>query len=171
MGMNEHVRAVVKKAVEELPISQAELARQLDLAPKVLNRALNQQGKTPEVWDALLDALGLELTVIRKQSPSPHGQKASVNADALRQAVETLAPMIFTTLSGERLPALESQVARDEGGGERRLIGWLKFVPDEQTGRAEAEGVYRAVLTSIHGAYELNLAINGEPKLPGGQDA
>lgn len=63
MNVNDEIRARVREAVKRLPISQAEFARQIGVTPKVLNRALLVQGKTPEVWEKMLDALGLELTV------------------------------------------------------------------------------------------------------------
>ena len=44
-------------------MSQAEFARQLELNPRVLNRALLHQGKTPEVWEKVLAALGYRFTI------------------------------------------------------------------------------------------------------------
>lgn len=61
--MNDEIRKKVRKAIEELPMSQAEFARQLELNPRVLNRALLHQGKTPEVWEKVLAALGYRFTI------------------------------------------------------------------------------------------------------------
>lgn len=63
MKVNDEIRKQVRDAIEGLPISQAEFARQLDLNPRVLNRALIHQGKTPDVWERVLTALGYRLTV------------------------------------------------------------------------------------------------------------
>lgn len=63
MKVNDEIRARVQQAVKELPMSQAAFARQLGVSPKVLNRALRVQGEVPEVWQKILDGLGLELTV------------------------------------------------------------------------------------------------------------
>lgn len=63
MKVNDEIRTQVRDAIEGLPISQAEFARQLDLNPRVLNRALIHQGKTPDVWERVLKALGYRLTI------------------------------------------------------------------------------------------------------------
>lgn len=63
MKVNDDIRKQVREAIEALPISQAEFARQLDLNPRVLNRALIHQGKTPDVWEKVLAALGYRLTI------------------------------------------------------------------------------------------------------------
>ncbi|GAA5501586.1 hypothetical protein Dxin01_01322 [Deinococcus xinjiangensis] len=63
MKMNDHIREEVRKAIKALPMSQAEFARQLDLNPHVLSRALLHQGKTPEVWEKVFAALGYRLTI------------------------------------------------------------------------------------------------------------
>jgi hypothetical protein len=34
----------------------------------VLNRALLHQGKTPDVWEAMLKALGYRLTIVKEES-------------------------------------------------------------------------------------------------------
>lgn len=61
--MNDDIRRAIREAIAALPISQAEFARQIDLNPRVLNRALLHQGKTPEVWEKILGALGYRLTL------------------------------------------------------------------------------------------------------------
>lgn len=63
MKMNDEIRARIREEIEKLPISQAEFARQLDLNPRVLNRALLHQGKTPDVWERVLNQLGYKLTI------------------------------------------------------------------------------------------------------------
>lgn len=68
MSVNDEIRATVKEAIKRLPISQAAFARQIGVSPKVLNRALLVQGKTPEVWEKMFDALGLQLTVKEKDA-------------------------------------------------------------------------------------------------------
>lgn len=159
--MNEQIRKTVKDAVERLPISQAELARQLDLSPKVLNRALNQQGKTPEVWEALLGALGLELVVVRQRERSPHGSRSTVDPERLRRAVETLRAVQF---AGN--PAKNETWVTDYSGEEPRTIGKLKLELGGAGTEAEATTILDALTTCIHSAYELHLALNGELNLP-----
>ncbi len=63
MKVNDEIRRRVRDAIEGLPVSQAEFARQLELNPRVLNRALLHQGKTPDVWEKVLAALGYRLTI------------------------------------------------------------------------------------------------------------
>jgi ribosome-binding protein aMBF1 (putative translation factor) len=68
MKVNEEIRGVIRKAIDELPISQAEFARQIKTNPAVLNRALLHQGKTPDVWAAMFKGLGYRLTVVKDES-------------------------------------------------------------------------------------------------------
>jgi ribosome-binding protein aMBF1 (putative translation factor) len=73
MKVNDEIRRVIREAIDKLPVSQAEFARQIGVKPTVLNRALLHQGKTPEVWEAMFNGLGLELTV--KPKPGAGGQE------------------------------------------------------------------------------------------------
>lgn len=65
MKVNDDIRRTVRKAIAELPISQAEVARKLGVKPQILNRALLHQGKVPEVWEGLFKLLGYELTLVK----------------------------------------------------------------------------------------------------------
>ena len=70
MNVNDEIRKTVRAAIKALPISQAEFARQIGVKPRVLNRALIQQGKVPRVWEDTLSKLGLTLTVRPAQAPA-----------------------------------------------------------------------------------------------------
>lgn len=69
MKVNDDIRKTVREAIDGLPISQAEFARQIGTKPQVLNRALLHQGKTPEIWEQMFNALGFELTLRPKKQP------------------------------------------------------------------------------------------------------
>lgn len=66
-GMNKEVRQAVKNRIEELGLTQAELARRTDMERSNLHRLLSgKSGQVPDSWQRVLDALGLELTVQSK---------------------------------------------------------------------------------------------------------
>lgn len=69
-GVNDGIRQALLDALKEQGISQAELARRAGVPRQNISRALTAdtpQGKTPPIWEKMLDALGLELTVKRKE--------------------------------------------------------------------------------------------------------
>lgn len=68
MKVNDEIRKQVRDAIDQLPISQAEFARQIGIKPQVLNRALLHQGKIPEVWEQMFNGLNLELVLRPKDS-------------------------------------------------------------------------------------------------------
>ncbi|WMT57667.1 helix-turn-helix domain-containing protein [Truepera radiovictrix] len=67
--MTDSIRQAVKRRIDELGKSQAEVARSLGLQRQYLGRMLNEHvGEVPESWQQLLDALNLELYVREKPS-------------------------------------------------------------------------------------------------------
>ena len=64
-GMNSEVREAVKAALGQKGMSQAELARRLGMERGNLNRLLQgKSGQVPEVWQKVLDELGLKLVAV-----------------------------------------------------------------------------------------------------------
>ena len=64
--MNPKIRAAVSARLQDKALSRADLARLIDRTPQEVTRALNggpRGGSVPPIWQAMLDALGLELTV------------------------------------------------------------------------------------------------------------
>ena len=65
--MNEEIRAAVDARLREKGLSRADLARATGIHPNHITRALNtpggRGGNVPPVWQAILDALDLRLTV------------------------------------------------------------------------------------------------------------
>ena len=69
LGVNEQLRNALLAVLKERDISQAELARRAGVPRQNISRALTSespQGKVPPIWEKMLDALGLELTVKQK---------------------------------------------------------------------------------------------------------
>ena len=69
LGVNEQLRNALLAVLKERNISQAELARRAGVPRQNISRALTSsdpQGKVPPIWEKMLDALGLELTVKAK---------------------------------------------------------------------------------------------------------
>ena len=65
--MNEEMRAQVDARLKEKGLSRADLARATGIHPNAITRALNNTGgrggNVPPVWQAILEALDLRLTV------------------------------------------------------------------------------------------------------------
>lgn len=69
--MTEEVREKMTERMQEQGLSRADLARAVARPPQAITRALNgtkDGGTVPPLWAAMLDALGLELTVRSKQA-------------------------------------------------------------------------------------------------------
>lgn len=68
-GMNPKVREAVRQTLKARDLTQAEIAEQIGLKQPDVARLLNGRvGRVPENWQKLLDALGLELVAVPKQS-------------------------------------------------------------------------------------------------------
>ncbi len=65
--MNSRIRQLVRFSIQAEGLSQAEFARQIGMTPQELNRALQERGKPPAVWQRILGALNLELTALPKE--------------------------------------------------------------------------------------------------------
>lgn len=65
--MNDEIRQKVDKQLKEKGMTRADLARATGMHPNAITRALNNTGgrggNLPPVWQAILDALDLHLTV------------------------------------------------------------------------------------------------------------
>ncbi|MBI0446301.1 helix-turn-helix transcriptional regulator [Deinococcus sp. DB0503] len=65
--MNDEIRAQVAARLKEKGMSRADLARATGIHPNHITRALNNTGgrggNVPPVWQAILEALDLRLTV------------------------------------------------------------------------------------------------------------
>lgn len=73
--MNEEIRAAVDARLKEKGLSRADLARAMGKTPQEVTRALNGGkgggGKVPGIWQAILEALDLRLTVAPGAAPKP----------------------------------------------------------------------------------------------------
>ncbi|WP_229776532.1 helix-turn-helix domain-containing protein [Deinococcus ruber] len=66
--MNDRVREAVKLAMKERDMSQGKLAARLDVERPSVTRLLSgTSGKVPELWQKILDELGLELIAVPKK--------------------------------------------------------------------------------------------------------
>lgn len=73
MGMTEEIRAGINARLKQKDMTRADLARAIQRHPNSITRALNayeDSGRVPPVWAAMLEALGLRLTV----EPIPSGE-------------------------------------------------------------------------------------------------
>ena len=64
--MNEEIREKVDARLHEKHMTRADLARAVGKTPQEISRALNGRkdgGSVPSLWQAILDALDLRLTV------------------------------------------------------------------------------------------------------------
>jgi transcriptional regulator with XRE-family HTH domain len=62
--MNDKIREATQQAMKRQDISQADLARKVGTTRQAVNRALSGgSGEAPPLWQAMLEALHLELTV------------------------------------------------------------------------------------------------------------
>lgn len=65
--MNDEIRKQVDERLKEKGLTRADLARATNRTPQEITRALNGgkggAGKVPDLWQAILDALDLRLTV------------------------------------------------------------------------------------------------------------
>lgn len=69
-GMNEAIRTAVREAIEKTGKSQNEFARSIAYPEAHFSRVINgKRGFLPDVWTRTLDALGLELRVVKKAKP------------------------------------------------------------------------------------------------------
>lgn len=67
-GMNDRVRDAVKETMKQRELSQGELARRLSVERPSITRLLSgTSGKVPQLWQEVLDELGLELIAVPKQ--------------------------------------------------------------------------------------------------------
>ena len=67
MNVNDQIRSTVKAAMRKRGINQARLAEQLKVTPQALSRTLNERGKIPGLWRAILGTLDLELVAREKE--------------------------------------------------------------------------------------------------------
>lgn len=70
--VNEDVRAALLAALKEKGISQAEFARRLGVPRQNVNRAImgnDPQGKTPPLWERMLEEADLKLIAVKKDAP------------------------------------------------------------------------------------------------------
>jgi transcriptional regulator with XRE-family HTH domain len=64
--MTDNLRRQLQEALKAKNMTQADLARALHKEPQAISRALNghaKGGSVPPLWQAMLEALSLELTV------------------------------------------------------------------------------------------------------------
>lgn len=77
--MNDHIRSVVKQVLKQRGITQLELAQKLGMKPPHISRMLSSGadggGKVPENWEAILEALQLELTVQPSSKETSNAKK------------------------------------------------------------------------------------------------
>lgn len=66
MSMNDDVREQIRRDIQTLGISQAEVARRMGMKPQELNRALRERGKLPQVWQTILDFFGYDVALKKK---------------------------------------------------------------------------------------------------------
>lgn len=73
-AMNEQVRQMVKVVLHERGMTQTQLAELTGIERPNITRLLSGSvGKTPDNWQKILDALGLEMVV--QPRPSPESQE------------------------------------------------------------------------------------------------
>lgn len=68
MYVNVEIRATVEGELKRRGLSKTELAEKLGVTPQALSRTLNHAGDKRSLWPAILDSLGLELTVKAKDA-------------------------------------------------------------------------------------------------------
>lgn len=67
--MNEQIRNTVRQAIIDSGQSQAEFARGLNYSVANFSRVLSGKGALlPDIWVRTLDALGYELTIVKKKT-------------------------------------------------------------------------------------------------------
>lgn len=74
--MNDEIRAAVQARLTEKHMTRADLARAVGKTPQEISRALNGRkdgGSIPSLWQAILDALDLRLTVEAGAAPQTKG--------------------------------------------------------------------------------------------------
>lgn len=67
-SVNDDIRATLLAALKAENITQADLARRLNLPRQNINRALkgtDPQGKTPHIWERMLAELGYKLVIVK----------------------------------------------------------------------------------------------------------
>jgi transcriptional regulator with XRE-family HTH domain len=85
MDTDRRLRQEIAQVMQEKRISQAQLARKLGVKPQSIYPVLRgARGKQPQSLLAILDALGLELTVRAKPEPLDAEAQAWLQADLLR---------------------------------------------------------------------------------------
>ncbi|WP_291431839.1 helix-turn-helix transcriptional regulator [Deinococcus sp.] len=69
--MTDEIRHLIRERIRQTGLSQADIARQMGLAPQELSRALRERGKIPPIWETILNHFHLQLTVEPQPVP-PH---------------------------------------------------------------------------------------------------
>lgn len=65
--MNDRIRRAVRVSLAERDMTQADLARLIEMKPQYMSELLTgKTGKIPNAWQRILDALGLELVAVPK---------------------------------------------------------------------------------------------------------
>lgn len=68
--MTDGIRRAVRIELARRDYSQADLARQLGMAPQYLSNMMRGKvSKMPEAWQRVLDALDLELVAVPREKP------------------------------------------------------------------------------------------------------
>lgn len=64
--MTDEIRAQLRQYLKDHNLTQTALAAEMGTDRHTVNRALASNGKLPPIWQKMLDALGLELTLRAK---------------------------------------------------------------------------------------------------------
>jgi transcriptional regulator with XRE-family HTH domain len=71
MTMTEQIREAVRIELAKRKWSQSELARRIDKTPQFISQIMgSERGDVPNYWQSIFNELGLELTVVPKNSSS-----------------------------------------------------------------------------------------------------
>ena len=134
--MNTTVRAKVKEAIRERQLTQSELAERLGVERQYVSLMLTgKRGGVPDKWQALLDELGLELTVVLKRSASGLPYTGDPETDEILDDVQLTERLLAHRRKFEGLS--ENQV-RDKLEG---MLDSGELIPLEQVIAELASGV------------------------------
>lgn len=77
--MNDEIRAAVQARLDQKHLTRSDLARMVGSHPNTISRALNGGkdggGKIPDLWQSILEALDLRLTVEAGAAPPKGGEE------------------------------------------------------------------------------------------------
>jgi ribosome-binding protein aMBF1 (putative translation factor) len=76
LAMTDKIKEAVRVELARRDMSQVELAKKIERTPQQVNNVIRgESAKLPEVWEDILNALGLELTVVPKAPDKPQPKR------------------------------------------------------------------------------------------------